>query len=191
MRHQPADDLAADVVVGVGNATDADIEKFEKFGLSAGVATRVKAPLISEMSPARPGIRRRSTTRATACLWWQDPQSAKVVPSASAGSLKAALRYQRKRKPSPSNVPTEGSNDQLQADIVRLARCRPWMRILREYALPPGTGDDCGPLWRCGLHQHRRASGRTQPVRRWPPLPNGAGPIGGSSQCKPVLPSFR
>lgn len=37
-----------DVVVGVGNTTGADIDKFEKFGLSAGMATRVKAPLVSE-----------------------------------------------------------------------------------------------------------------------------------------------
>jgi flavin reductase (DIM6/NTAB) family NADH-FMN oxidoreductase RutF len=37
-----------DVVVGVGNSTGAEIDKFEKFGLTARRATRVKAPLISE-----------------------------------------------------------------------------------------------------------------------------------------------
>lgn len=37
-----------DIVVGVGNTSGADIDKFEKFGLTAQVATRVQAPLVAE-----------------------------------------------------------------------------------------------------------------------------------------------
>jgi flavin reductase (DIM6/NTAB) family NADH-FMN oxidoreductase RutF len=37
-----------DVVVGVGNTTGAEVDKFERFGLTALPATRVKAPLIAE-----------------------------------------------------------------------------------------------------------------------------------------------
>lgn len=37
-----------DVVVGVGNTTGAEVDKFEKFGLTAQTAARVKAPLIAE-----------------------------------------------------------------------------------------------------------------------------------------------
>lgn len=38
----------ADAVVGVGNTTGAEIDKFGKFGLTAVPAARVKAPLIAE-----------------------------------------------------------------------------------------------------------------------------------------------
>jgi len=37
-----------DVVVGVGTTTGAQIDKFEKFGLTATPATRVSAPMIEE-----------------------------------------------------------------------------------------------------------------------------------------------
>ena len=37
-----------DIVVGIGNTTGAEIDKFETFGLTAQPATRVKAPLIAE-----------------------------------------------------------------------------------------------------------------------------------------------
>jgi flavin reductase (DIM6/NTAB) family NADH-FMN oxidoreductase RutF len=37
-----------DVVVGVGNTTGAEVDKFEKFGLTAKPATLVGAPLIAE-----------------------------------------------------------------------------------------------------------------------------------------------
>ena len=37
-----------DIVVGVGNTTGAEVDKFEEFGLIAEAATRVRAPLISE-----------------------------------------------------------------------------------------------------------------------------------------------
>ncbi len=37
-----------DIVVGIGNTTGAEIDKFEHFGLSAQAADRVKAPLIAE-----------------------------------------------------------------------------------------------------------------------------------------------
>lgn len=37
-----------DVVVGVGNTTGAEVDKFERFGLTAQAAARVKAPLIAE-----------------------------------------------------------------------------------------------------------------------------------------------
>ena len=37
-----------DVVVGVGNTTGADIDKFERFALTPQPAARVKAPLIAE-----------------------------------------------------------------------------------------------------------------------------------------------
>jgi flavin reductase (DIM6/NTAB) family NADH-FMN oxidoreductase RutF len=37
-----------DVVVGVGNTTGAQVDKFEKFGLTAKPATLVNAPLIAE-----------------------------------------------------------------------------------------------------------------------------------------------
>lgn len=37
-----------DIVVGVGNTTGAQIDKFEKFGLTAKPASRMKAPLIAE-----------------------------------------------------------------------------------------------------------------------------------------------
>lgn len=37
-----------DVVVGIGNTTGAEIDKFERFGLTAQRAMRVKAPLIPE-----------------------------------------------------------------------------------------------------------------------------------------------
>ncbi len=37
-----------DIVVGVGNTSGADVDKFEKFGLTARAATRVKAPLVAE-----------------------------------------------------------------------------------------------------------------------------------------------
>ncbi|ABQ39278.1 MULTISPECIES: flavin reductase family protein [Alphaproteobacteria] len=37
-----------DTVVGVGNTTGAEVDKFERFGLTAQSATRVKAPLIVE-----------------------------------------------------------------------------------------------------------------------------------------------
>ncbi len=38
----------ADIVVGIGNTTGTEIDKFEKFGLTAQAATRVRAPLIAE-----------------------------------------------------------------------------------------------------------------------------------------------
>ncbi len=37
-----------DIVVGVGNTSGAEIDKFARFGLTAVPATRVKAPLIAE-----------------------------------------------------------------------------------------------------------------------------------------------
>jgi len=37
-----------DTVVGVGNTTGAEVDKFRKFGLTPQPATRVKAPLIAE-----------------------------------------------------------------------------------------------------------------------------------------------
>jgi flavin reductase (DIM6/NTAB) family NADH-FMN oxidoreductase RutF len=37
-----------DTVVGIGNTTGAEVEKFAHFGLTAQKATRVKAPLIAE-----------------------------------------------------------------------------------------------------------------------------------------------
>ena len=37
-----------DIVVGVGNTSGADVDKFEKFGLTAQAATRVNAPLIAD-----------------------------------------------------------------------------------------------------------------------------------------------
>ena len=37
-----------DVVVGIGNTTGAEIDKFERFGLTAEKASRVGAPLIAE-----------------------------------------------------------------------------------------------------------------------------------------------
>ena len=37
-----------DIVVGVGNTTGSQIDKFEEFGLTAQPATHVKAPLIAE-----------------------------------------------------------------------------------------------------------------------------------------------
>jgi flavin reductase (DIM6/NTAB) family NADH-FMN oxidoreductase RutF len=37
-----------DTVVGIGNSTGAEIDKFERFGLTALAAERVKAPLIAE-----------------------------------------------------------------------------------------------------------------------------------------------
>jgi flavin reductase (DIM6/NTAB) family NADH-FMN oxidoreductase RutF len=37
-----------DIVVGVGNTTGAEVDKFEKFGLTAKPATLVNAPLIAE-----------------------------------------------------------------------------------------------------------------------------------------------
>ena len=37
-----------DIVVGVGNTTGAEVDKFETFGLTALPAARVKAPLIAE-----------------------------------------------------------------------------------------------------------------------------------------------
>ena len=37
-----------DIVVGVGNTTGAEVDKFEKFGPTSQAATRVKAPLIGE-----------------------------------------------------------------------------------------------------------------------------------------------
>jgi len=37
-----------DTVVGVGNTTGAEVDKFERFGLTAQSATRAKAPLIVE-----------------------------------------------------------------------------------------------------------------------------------------------
>lgn len=37
-----------DIVVGVGNTSGADVDKFEKFGLTVQAATRVRAPLIGE-----------------------------------------------------------------------------------------------------------------------------------------------
>jgi flavin reductase (DIM6/NTAB) family NADH-FMN oxidoreductase RutF len=37
-----------DVVVGIGNTTGAEIDKFERFGLTAETASRVGAPLIAE-----------------------------------------------------------------------------------------------------------------------------------------------
>jgi flavin reductase (DIM6/NTAB) family NADH-FMN oxidoreductase RutF len=37
-----------DIVVGVGNTTGAEVDKFEKFGLTPQAATHVKAPLIAE-----------------------------------------------------------------------------------------------------------------------------------------------
>ncbi len=37
-----------DTVVGVGNTTGAEIDKFKAFGLTAGPAARVRAPLIAE-----------------------------------------------------------------------------------------------------------------------------------------------
>jgi flavin reductase (DIM6/NTAB) family NADH-FMN oxidoreductase RutF len=43
----PTADLA-DEIVGIGNCTGADVEKFEKFGLTAVPGTIVKAPLIAE-----------------------------------------------------------------------------------------------------------------------------------------------
>lgn len=43
----PTTDLV-DTVVGIGNCTGADVDKFEKFGLTAAPATEVDAPLIGE-----------------------------------------------------------------------------------------------------------------------------------------------
>lgn len=43
----PTDDLAR-TVVGIGNCSGADVDKFEKFKLTAVPAERVKAPLIKE-----------------------------------------------------------------------------------------------------------------------------------------------
>ena len=43
----PTVDLA-DAVVGIGNASGRDVDKFEKFGLTAAAATKVRAPLIAE-----------------------------------------------------------------------------------------------------------------------------------------------
>lgn len=37
-----------DIVVGVGNTTGAEVDKFERFGLTPQAATRVNAPLIGE-----------------------------------------------------------------------------------------------------------------------------------------------
>jgi flavin reductase (DIM6/NTAB) family NADH-FMN oxidoreductase RutF len=37
-----------DVVVGIGNTTGAEIDKFQRFGLTAAKATKVGAPLIAE-----------------------------------------------------------------------------------------------------------------------------------------------
>ena len=37
-----------DEVVGIGNTSGAEIDKFERFGLTAGKASKVKAPLIRE-----------------------------------------------------------------------------------------------------------------------------------------------
>jgi len=37
-----------DIVVGIGNTTGAEVDKFETFGLTAEPAARVKAPLIAE-----------------------------------------------------------------------------------------------------------------------------------------------
>jgi flavin reductase (DIM6/NTAB) family NADH-FMN oxidoreductase RutF len=43
----PTEDLI-DAVVGIGNSSGAEIDKFAHFGLTAAKATRVKAPLIKE-----------------------------------------------------------------------------------------------------------------------------------------------
>jgi flavin reductase (DIM6/NTAB) family NADH-FMN oxidoreductase RutF len=43
----PTTDLA-DAVVGIGNCTGSEVDKFEKFGLTAQKAKKVKAPLIKE-----------------------------------------------------------------------------------------------------------------------------------------------
>ncbi|RPJ83837.1 MAG: flavin reductase family protein [Acidobacteria bacterium] len=43
----PQADLV-DVVVGIGNSSGAEVDKFERFGLTADVAERVRAPLIRE-----------------------------------------------------------------------------------------------------------------------------------------------
>jgi flavin reductase (DIM6/NTAB) family NADH-FMN oxidoreductase RutF len=37
-----------DAAVGIGNTTGAEVDKFERFGLTAAKATKVKAPLIAE-----------------------------------------------------------------------------------------------------------------------------------------------
>jgi flavin reductase (DIM6/NTAB) family NADH-FMN oxidoreductase RutF len=37
-----------DIAVGIGNCSGADVDKFEKFGLTPAKATHVKAPLIAE-----------------------------------------------------------------------------------------------------------------------------------------------
>jgi flavin reductase (DIM6/NTAB) family NADH-FMN oxidoreductase RutF len=37
-----------DTVVGIGNCTGAEVDKFEKFGLTAAAAEKVKAPLIAQ-----------------------------------------------------------------------------------------------------------------------------------------------
>ena len=37
-----------EIVVGIGNTTGAGVDKFEKFGLTAQPASRVKAPLMAE-----------------------------------------------------------------------------------------------------------------------------------------------
>jgi flavin reductase (DIM6/NTAB) family NADH-FMN oxidoreductase RutF len=37
-----------DIVVGIGNTTGAEVDKFARFGLTAQAATRVEAPLIGE-----------------------------------------------------------------------------------------------------------------------------------------------
>jgi flavin reductase (DIM6/NTAB) family NADH-FMN oxidoreductase RutF len=37
-----------DVVVGIGNTTGAEVDKFEKFGLTPGKAKKVEAPLVRE-----------------------------------------------------------------------------------------------------------------------------------------------
>ena len=48
-----------DTVVGSGNTSGADLDKFRHFGLTAAKASRVQAPL----------VRRPCTTPATACSW--------------------------------------------------------------------------------------------------------------------------
>jgi flavin reductase (DIM6/NTAB) family NADH-FMN oxidoreductase RutF len=43
-----------DIVVGIGNCSGAEVDKFEKFGLTADVAEKVKAPLIGIAVKLRP-----------------------------------------------------------------------------------------------------------------------------------------
>ncbi len=52
-----------DTVVGIGNTTGAEIDKFARFGLTAGAGAAVGAPLIEECQPA-------SNAGSTTMRWW-------------------------------------------------------------------------------------------------------------------------